>query len=105
MLAQYCAGRQSDALEVARRLRATLVEQHGLDPGRTFMALERAILRADRTLDHGDPRSVQGQPAGLAAEPARPPTVPAQLPLAPADFAGRSSELEQLTTLGSNEIQ
>ena len=52
MLALHRAGRQADALSVARTLRAALVEQQGLDPGRAFVALEQAILRDDPGLDH-----------------------------------------------------
>jgi DNA-binding SARP family transcriptional activator len=51
MMALYRSGRQADALQAARDLRKALAEQEGLDPGREFVELERAMLRADPTID------------------------------------------------------
>jgi DNA-binding SARP family transcriptional activator len=51
MLALYRSGRQTEALQVARRLRDTLAEQHGLDPGAALRNLEHAILRGDTSLE------------------------------------------------------
>jgi DNA-binding SARP family transcriptional activator len=44
MLALYRDGRQADALAAHRRLRATLAEQLGVDPGPAVRELEAAIL-------------------------------------------------------------
>ncbi|GAB0102167.1 response regulator transcription factor EmbR [Nocardia sp. JMUB6875] len=45
--ALYMTGRQSDALEAARRLRAILAEELGIDPGHRIRELESRILRQD----------------------------------------------------------
>ncbi|MFD0363832.1 BTAD domain-containing putative transcriptional regulator [Nocardia sp. GCM10030253] len=47
MLAMHRAGRQADALAIARAFRTELAEQQGLDPGSAFVALEQAVLRDD----------------------------------------------------------
>jgi DNA-binding SARP family transcriptional activator/WD40 repeat protein len=49
-LAQYRSGRQGDALETLRRVRALLAEELGADPGSELQSLERAILRQDPEL-------------------------------------------------------
>lgn len=48
--AQYAAGRQADALETIHSLRATLVDDLGIDPSPEIAALETAILRQDPSL-------------------------------------------------------
>ncbi|MRH86695.1 FHA domain-containing protein [Nocardia sp. SYP-A9097] len=45
--ALYLAGRQSDALDATRRLRGTLAEELGIDPGPRIRELEARILRQD----------------------------------------------------------
>ncbi|MVU81714.1 FHA domain-containing protein [Nocardia sp. ET3-3] len=45
--ALYMTGRQSDALEAARRLRAILADELGIDPGHRIRELESRILRQD----------------------------------------------------------
>jgi YVTN family beta-propeller protein len=50
MLALYRSGRQADALEVYRRLRARLSSELALEPLRETQNLERAILAADPAL-------------------------------------------------------
>ncbi|MEU5692904.1 BTAD domain-containing putative transcriptional regulator [Actinosynnema sp. NPDC020468] len=51
MLALYRCGRQADALAVYSRMRATLVERLGLEPGRDLQALQRSILAHSPSLD------------------------------------------------------
>lgn len=46
--AYYMAERQSDALDAYRRLKATLAEELGIDPGPTVSALHERILRQER---------------------------------------------------------
>jgi DNA-binding SARP family transcriptional activator len=50
MLALYRAGRQAEALEVYRLMRARLVDELGLEPGPQLRELERAILVHDAAL-------------------------------------------------------
>lgn len=50
MLALYRSGRQAEALDVYRRLRRTLVDELGLEPGPALQDLERAILTQDPSL-------------------------------------------------------
>lgn len=47
MLAPYREGRQSEALEVYRRLRAVLSAELGVEPTEPLRALQLAILRQD----------------------------------------------------------
>ncbi|WP_220446731.1 AfsR/SARP family transcriptional regulator [Nonomuraea deserti] len=90
MLALHRAGRQADALSVARAFRGSLVEQQGLDPGRAFVAIEQAVLRGDA--------GPQAQPRDKPAvrEPGRRANfLPYDIP----DFAGRAVELERIAGL------
>ncbi|WP_018351431.1 AfsR/SARP family transcriptional regulator [Longispora albida] len=82
MLALYRAGRQPEALEVARRFRAALADQQGLSPGADFTRLEQRVLRTDPEL--------------RLAPKAGDPSVPAQLPADLPDFTGRTGPLELL---------
>ncbi|WP_433664416.1 BTAD domain-containing putative transcriptional regulator [Nocardia sp. CA-128927] len=50
--ALYVDGRQSDALDAARRLRATLADQLGIDPSPPIRELEARILRQDPLDSH-----------------------------------------------------
>jgi DNA-binding SARP family transcriptional activator/Flp pilus assembly protein TadD len=86
MLALHRAGRQPDALHVARTFRATLAEQQGLDPGQAFSTLEQAILRDEPGL----------RPSGPG--PAKPRQV-SFLPYDVPDFTGREDELDGLAAL------
>jgi YVTN family beta-propeller protein len=51
MLALYRSGRQADALAAFRAARQTLVDELGLEPGRSLQELERQILAHDPRLD------------------------------------------------------
>ena len=51
MVALYRSGRQSDALDVYRATRRTLVETFGIEPGQPLRDLEAAVLRQDASLD------------------------------------------------------
>jgi DNA-binding SARP family transcriptional activator len=51
MLALYRCGRQAEALQAYQDARRTLVEELGLEPGRSLQQLEQAILQQDPSLD------------------------------------------------------
>jgi DNA-binding SARP family transcriptional activator len=70
-LALTRAGRQSDALAAIRRLRETLADELGLDPGPDVRALEEAVLRQDPGLFRTLPADVS-EPAGTVTAPPRP---------------------------------
>ncbi|GIG69231.1 AfsR/SARP family transcriptional regulator [Phytomonospora endophytica] len=86
MLALHRAGRQPDALAVARTFRANLAEQQGLDPGTAFTTLEQDILRDEPGLR---------PPAPAPTEQRRVNFLPYDVP----DFTGRDGELNDLTHL------
>ncbi|MEE1755282.1 AfsR/SARP family transcriptional regulator [Streptomyces sp. SP18CS02] len=88
MLALHRAGRQTDALHMARTFRATLAEQQGLDPGHAFSKLEQDILRDAPGLR--PPVTAQEKPQGGNF-----------LPYDVPDFTGRGGELDRLVRLWS----
>ncbi|MFI6149167.1 BTAD domain-containing putative transcriptional regulator [Streptomyces sp. NPDC051109] len=101
MLALYRSGRQAEALEVYRRLRAVFSAELGIEPGRALQDLEAAVLNRDPSLDEAAAAPVGpsggravAQPApASAAGPVRPEQLPSDLP----DFTGRGEYLAALT--------
>ncbi|WP_433235926.1 BTAD domain-containing putative transcriptional regulator [Streptosporangium sp. CA-135522] len=86
VLALHRAGRQADALAAARSYRTALADEQGLDPGRAFTELERAVLADDPALRLADAAPVVSGP------PRRSSFLPYDIP----DFSGRTAELERL---------
>ncbi|HWD00854.1 MAG TPA: BTAD domain-containing putative transcriptional regulator [Amycolatopsis sp.] len=76
MTAWYRCGRQAEALRAFDRLRRTLADELGVDPGPATRRLHQQILDADPALDAG------------FAHPS-----PAQLPPSPPGLVGREAEL------------
>jgi DNA-binding SARP family transcriptional activator len=94
MLALYRSGRRADALEAYQRLRRSLADDLGIDPGTAVRDLAAAILRLDPALDP--------PPTAVTADPVAPPPAdptPRQLPPDIGGFAGRDRELAELDTL------
>lgn len=112
MLALYRSGRQADALEAARRARAVLVEEVGVEPGEGLRSLATAILNRAPSLDA--PPTVPADPARPAGGTADRPAargrevattlVPRQLPRSIADFTGREGQLGEIKALLSGEM-
>ena len=74
MLSLYRSGRQAEALEAYQSARATLVEELGIEPGKTLRELEQAILRQDPALELEAPPGVPEEPQSAPAH--RSPTPP-----------------------------
>ncbi len=55
MLGLYRCGRQGEALAVYSRLRESLLDELGIEPGTTARTMQAAILRQDPSLDRPDP--------------------------------------------------
>ena len=103
MVALYRSGRQADALAAYRRLRITLKEQLGIDPGQALRDLETDILRQDASLSLALPVTVAGRSLGAEAASVPRPRLalpaPAELPPSPGGFAGRDAELASLDAM------
>ncbi|MFS8104231.1 winged helix-turn-helix domain-containing protein [Lentzea alba] len=93
MLALYRAGRSAEALTVFERLRITLRDELGVDPGSSLRTLHQRILNADAALLPAARTEATPPPAALPAV-IRPAQLPASLPI----FIGRRTELDELTT-------
>ena len=71
MTCLYRSGRQAEALEAYQAARSALVEELGIDPGRSLRDLHQAILNQDPALDLPATEPVQSeQPASAPPEPA-----------------------------------
>ncbi|GIG56222.1 SARP family transcriptional regulator [Longispora fulva] len=79
-------GQQGAALRAFERVRRSLAQELGADPGQKLRAAHARALRPDPATTDG-----QAQPGGDPAAPGARPVV--QLPADPADFTGRSREL------------
>jgi DNA-binding SARP family transcriptional activator/tetratricopeptide (TPR) repeat protein len=86
MLALCRSGRPAEALTAFERVRATLRDELGVDPGSALRKLHEQILRSDVALLPTPP-----SPAPVAVRPAQ---LPADLPV----FSGRHTELDDLTS-------
>ncbi len=103
MLALFGSGRQSDALDLYHRTRASLADRLGVDPGRALNAAYERILRGEGTTAVGAdvpsaaPRleNVVRVSEQRRAEPDPLPTVDL-LPRSPRGFHGRETELAAL---------
>ncbi|MEU8256961.1 BTAD domain-containing putative transcriptional regulator [Micromonospora inaquosa] len=110
--AQYAAGRTSEALDRYAAVRRQMVEALGIEPGPELQRVQQAILQGDRMGPTGPaisrdavlapqvripPRRPPHAVAGPA--PRRPLVVPAQLPIDVRGFAGRDSEMAQLSDI------
>jgi predicted ATPase/DNA-binding SARP family transcriptional activator len=102
MTALARAGRQSDALEVLRRLRARLADELGLEPSPMFARLETDILQQSPEVmpppaaagsDAGGPRHADTWPR--SAGPQR----PGNLPEPVTSFVGRGHQTEVVSGL------
>jgi DNA-binding SARP family transcriptional activator/tetratricopeptide (TPR) repeat protein len=100
MLACHRSGRQKQALDTYQRLRRSLADELGVDPGPALQRLHTGILRRDPALD---PPAPADGPVRLGAADATTildaPTWsprPAQLPARTGHFTGRADELDQL---------
>lgn len=89
MLALYRCGRVSEALQVYRRTRRTMVDELGIEPSERLQRLEQSILASDPGLDL-PPGPVR------AAPPLVKPAVPNLLSADIADFTGRAEEVAQI---------
>ncbi|MDH6113767.1 DNA-binding SARP family transcriptional activator [Kitasatospora sp. MAP12-15] len=109
MLALYRCGRQVDALTVYRRHRSRLLDQLGLEPGRTLRSLEQAILNQDPALDLSGTGPAARTPAVAfrpVASPVRtsvrtgaPPGTSPPAAAPPVSLVDRGPELEMLRSV------
>ena len=91
MLALYRSGRQTEALDVYRRTRETLVDELGIEPSEELQELEQAILRHDKSLDLGRTPRPFAEPAAQPSPRRRAPLVALALVLALAAAAAATA--------------
>jgi predicted ATPase/DNA-binding SARP family transcriptional activator len=91
MLALYRGGRQTEALEVYRELRALLRDELGLEPAPALRELEAAILRHDPAL-----RQAQAPPPATVDAPVRKPVTVLCAELRAASSSGAGLDPEAL---------
>jgi DNA-binding SARP family transcriptional activator/tetratricopeptide (TPR) repeat protein len=99
VLALHRAGRQHDALAAARKFRAALADEQGLDPSRAFTDLEQRVLRDDPALAFRPTSTSAKEPA--RTEPRRANFLPYDTP----DFTGRAAEMEHLAAGGESTVR
>jgi DNA-binding SARP family transcriptional activator/tetratricopeptide (TPR) repeat protein len=99
VLALHRAGRQHDALAAARRFRAALADEHGLDPSRAFTALEQRVLRDDPALAFRPTPPSAEEPARTAHRRAN------YLPYDTPDFTGRVAEMDDIAGAGEGTVR
>jgi DNA-binding SARP family transcriptional activator len=95
MLALYRSGRQAEALEVGRRARQTLVDELGIEPGKSLQRLENSILNRTPELDLAS-TGADPVPAAVTPAPETPLVMPRRLPASIADFTGREEQLAEI---------
>ncbi|MGK4579212.1 BTAD domain-containing putative transcriptional regulator [Kitasatospora sp. HPMI-4] len=102
------AGRQVEALDVYRRIRTTLSEELGIEPGDALRAAQTAVLRqsvrTDATADPEDttPAPTAAAPHSHPAAALAPAPAPAQLPPGLPVFVGRDEELARILALAAD---
>jgi DNA-binding SARP family transcriptional activator len=95
MLTLDRSGRRSEALDVYQQLRATLVDELGLEPSAEVRKLHIELLADD------DGSVVAPEPGSPATAPAPRFARPAQLPSDPPDFVGRAAIVSTLCDLAT----
>jgi DNA-binding SARP family transcriptional activator len=89
-------GRQADALAYYERLRHSLAEELGIEPGRALQDLYLGILRADPNVVGKEQAYIDGPIPGDV--------IPRQLPPDIADFTGRDDEAAQVVNALSRGV-
>ena len=88
MLALHRCGRRAEALDAYQRIRTTLVDELGVEPGQAIRDLHRAVLADDDRLTLPPP-PITGRPTAVVH-------TPAQLPADVTGFTGREIHLRRL---------